>query len=179
MTALYKRLMAVQTETRSAVVVVHHDAKGKAGDRDKRDRGSGSGVMGRFCDSRILLTPHKDDPENWVCVDMMYRYLPPQKGITVKMEDGRFIEVADVACEPETSKAAVSTMPETQAIRDACEQAKRIILGSEKPMTKTEVKDAISKSKGGTGALSRAKALTEMVATLEVMAADGEAGFEF
>ena len=105
MKAICKRILATMSETRSAVMIVHHDAKGKAGDRDKRDRGSGSGVMGRFCDGRVLLTPHKDDPDHLICVETMYRYLPPQPGITCKMEEGRLI-VTDEVCEPDTSKPA-------------------------------------------------------------------------
>lgn len=119
MMALYKRLLVIQNETKSAIVVVHHDAKGKSGDRDKRDRGSGSGVMGRFCDARILLTPHQADPENWVIVQMLYRYLPPQKDKTIRLEDGCLVVMEDVESIPETSKNAGRTMLKSDAVIDA------------------------------------------------------------
>lgn len=104
MTELCKRLLATMSETRSAMLIVHHDAKGKPGDRDKRDRGSGSSVMGRFCDGRLILTPHKDDPDNLICVETLYRYLPPQPGITTRLQDGCLVVVEDAECAPETSK---------------------------------------------------------------------------
>lgn len=104
MKLMCKRLQATIKETSSAIIIVHHDAKGKAGDRDKRDRGSGSSVIGRFIDGSVILTPHKDDPENMICVESMYRYLPPQDGITCRLDDGRLVVVEDVTCEVETSK---------------------------------------------------------------------------
>jgi hypothetical protein len=106
MKLMCKRLQATIKETSSAIIIVHHDAKGKAGDRDKRDRGSGSSVIGRFIDGSVILTPHKDDPENMICVESMYRYLPPQPGITTRLEDGRLVVVEGEACAPETSKPA-------------------------------------------------------------------------
>jgi hypothetical protein len=96
--------MATMAETRSAVIFVHHDAKGKPGDRSKTDRGSGSSIMGRFCDGRLILTPHKDDPDRLICVETLYRYLPPQPGITCQLEDGRLVIVEGEECVPETSK---------------------------------------------------------------------------
>lgn len=104
MTAMCKRLLATMSETRSSIVIVHHDAKGKPGDRDKRDRGSGSSIINRFCDGSIILTPHKDDPDNLICVESLYRYLPPQEGITTRLEGGRLVVVEGETCAPETSK---------------------------------------------------------------------------
>jgi len=41
----------------SAVVFAHHHAKGNAGDRNVIDRGSGSGVFGRYVDAMLDLMP--------------------------------------------------------------------------------------------------------------------------
>ena len=56
-----------------AVMVVAHDGKGQAGDRDIRDRGAGSSVAGRDCDARITLTPHREDPKNMLVVETLAR----------------------------------------------------------------------------------------------------------
>lgn len=44
-------------QTSAAVLYVHHDSKGFSGDRDIRDRGAGSNVLGRDYDAAFTLTP--------------------------------------------------------------------------------------------------------------------------
>lgn len=65
-------------ETGAAIGYVHHDAKGAAGDRDIRDRGAGSNVLGRDYDACITLSPHRSE-ENVTVVETLvrnYRYRP-------------------------------------------------------------------------------------------------------
>lgn len=47
----------------SAIAFAHHHAKGSAGGRNVIDRGSGSGVFGRFVDAMVDLTPIVPDDE--------------------------------------------------------------------------------------------------------------------
>lgn len=47
----------------SAITFAHHHAKGSAGSRNVIDRGSGSGVFGRFVDAMVDLTPTVPDEE--------------------------------------------------------------------------------------------------------------------
>lgn len=47
----------------SAIAFAHHHAKGSAGSRNVIDRGSGSGVFGRFVDAMVDLTPLVPDDE--------------------------------------------------------------------------------------------------------------------
>lgn len=47
----------------SAIAFAHHHAKGSAGSRNVIDRGSGSGVFGRFVDAMVDLTPIVPDEE--------------------------------------------------------------------------------------------------------------------
>lgn len=123
MTEVFRRISSVQRETQCTIVVVHHDAKGKAGDRDKRDRGSGSGIMGRFSDSRILLTPHKDNPEELVCIETLCRYVPPQPGIVCRFVDGVLQVEESEDCTPDTTKSArPKFMKSEQAVSDAVER---------------------------------------------------------
>jgi hypothetical protein len=78
--------------------------------------------MGRFSDSRILLTPHKDNPEELVCIETLCRYVPPQPGIVCRFSDG-ILQVEEAEqCTPDTSKAArPRVMKGEQSVRDAVE----------------------------------------------------------
>jgi len=75
-------------KTGAAVAYVHHDAKGFSGDRDIRDRGAGSNVIGRDYDACITLTPHVTEADAAV-VDVLLRNYRPQNPFTVLWtEDG-------------------------------------------------------------------------------------------
>lgn len=76
-------------KTGAAIVYVHHDKKGMAGDQQLTDRGSGSGVLGRDFDSAIYLAPHKDNKDD-VVVEFICRNYPPQDAITVTWWDYHF-----------------------------------------------------------------------------------------
>jgi hypothetical protein len=96
--------------TGAAVVYVHHDAKGFSGDRDIRDRGAGSNVLGRDYDTCITLTPHASEP-NAVVVETLLRNYPPQEAFTTKwVEDtttgGYYFAVTDLAPTKRTSANA-------------------------------------------------------------------------
>ncbi len=68
--------------TGAAIVYVHHDAKGFSGDRDIRDRGAGSNVLGRDYDACLTLTPHASEPDA-VVVETLLRNYRPQEPFTV------------------------------------------------------------------------------------------------
>ncbi|HPC94987.1 MAG TPA: bifunctional DNA primase/polymerase [Sedimentisphaerales bacterium] len=69
-------------QTGAAVLYVHHDAKGFSGDRDIRDRGSGSGVLGRDYDACFTLTPHATE-DDAVVVETLLRNYRPQEACTI------------------------------------------------------------------------------------------------
>lgn len=69
-------------KTGAAVAYVHHDAKGTSGDRDIRDRGAGSNVIGRDYDACITLTPHVTETDAAV-VETMLRNYRPQEPFTI------------------------------------------------------------------------------------------------
>lgn len=145
MTEVFRRIASVQEETQCTIVVVHHDAKGKAGDRDKRDRGSGSGIMGRFSDSRILLTPHKDNPEELVCIETLCRYVPPQPGIVCRFVDGVLQVEEQEECLPDTTKAARPRMMKSDtAVEDAISQLGNAII-ERGPFSSTALYDMMGK----------------------------------
>lgn len=73
-------------QTGAAVLYVHHDAKGFSGDRDIRDRGSGSGVLGRDYDACFTLTPHATE-DDAVVVETLLRNYRPQEASTIGWVD--------------------------------------------------------------------------------------------
>ena len=73
-------------EAGAAAILVGHDGKGTAGDRDDRDRGAGSGWTGRDCDFRIVLSAHADDPQDAVVLSIMRRNFPPFEPVTLRHE---------------------------------------------------------------------------------------------
>lgn len=56
----------------SAIAFAHHHAKGSAGSRNVIDRGSGSGVFGRFVDAMVDLTPIVPDDEQRGMLEARY-----------------------------------------------------------------------------------------------------------
>lgn len=93
----------------AAIAYVHHDSKGTAGDRDIRDRGAGSGVLGRDYDACITLTPHAQE-EDAIVVETLLRNYRPQDAFTIAwqedMETGgyRFEQRPDIMAEKKTSR---------------------------------------------------------------------------
>jgi hypothetical protein len=79
----------IAEETGAAVGYVHHDGKGNPGSRDTRDRGAGSGVLGRDYDACMTITPHEEGDDH-VVIDMLLRNYPIRQPFTAVWEDGRF-----------------------------------------------------------------------------------------
>lgn len=74
-------------QTKAAVAYVHHDAKGSSGDRDIRDRGAGSNILGRDYDACITLTPHVSEDDAAVIETMLRNYKPQEPFTTLWTED--------------------------------------------------------------------------------------------
>lgn len=89
-------------KTGAAVLYVHHNPKGTAGDRDTRDRGAGSGVISRDYDSCIYLTDHKE--EGLLVCETVLRNYPPRDPFTIEWQDGRFIQRGDMSAVVRTTK---------------------------------------------------------------------------
>ena len=100
----------------SAVMYIHHDGKGAAGDRAIQDRGSGSGVLGRDEDYRITLTQHATEG-NAVVVETMLRNYQPQKPFTILWEEDantggyKFVLRPDILPTKKTSKSKEIPLP--------------------------------------------------------------------
>lgn len=74
-------------ETGAAIIYVHHDPKGNSGDRDVRDRGAGSNVLGRDYDACITLTPHASEPAGVVVESLLRNYKPQEAFVALWAED--------------------------------------------------------------------------------------------
>lgn len=95
--------------TGAAIFYVHHDAKGNSGDRDVRDRGAGSNVLGRDYDAAITLTPHAAEEDAAVIETLLRNYRPQEPFTVLWVEDDetggyRFEERQDITPEKKTSK---------------------------------------------------------------------------
>lgn len=101
-----------------AVVYVHHDAKGEAGDRDPSDRGSGHGILGRSWDAQISLTAHSCGSDDKSVMETTSRHHKSPEPVTLhffsndvkygaKGEYGCFF-LDDLPATKRTSKTKVS-----------------------------------------------------------------------
>jgi RecA-family ATPase len=93
---------ALCERTGACLWYVHHDTKGQAGDRDARDRGSGSSVLNRDFDACITLTDHVDGDDMLVMHALPRNYAPPQD-VTIRWDNGAFFKT-DHAPEAMTSQ---------------------------------------------------------------------------
>ena len=74
----------VSASTGAAIVYTHHFAKGNAAIKDVLDRSSGSGVLGRYPDGVITMTPHKE--AGVFTVDSVLRNFAPVDRFAVKFD---------------------------------------------------------------------------------------------
>lgn len=99
--------------TGAALVFVHHDGKGAAGDRGLRDRGSGSGILNRDYDGCLALCPHASEAEA-VVVEFLLRHHKSPDPITLRFCGGAFAMAQELAPQKETAatrRAASSALP--------------------------------------------------------------------
>lgn len=103
----------ITEQTNAVVVYVHHNPKGRAGDRDTRDRGAGSGVLARDFDSAIYLTDHANGP-NRLVVSTIARNYPSTAPFTVAWDEGRFVETDEPPVELTTANAKRAGRPQVE-----------------------------------------------------------------
>ena len=141
MVPFIRRLSSMMQETGAALLIVHHDAKGRAGDRNVRDRGSGSSIMSRYCDARIVLTPHAQCSDQ-VCIDLMARNYPPMEGFVARFSDDAFSVAQDAAYAPETTRNAGQVVRRSDVVHSGVQAALDRILEAG-PMLGAQVEDVI------------------------------------
>ena len=149
-------------ETGAAIFYVHHDSKGAAGDKDIRDRGAGSNVLGRDYDACITLTGHASEPDAAV-VEVLLRNYPPQDPFTIVWDcrDGGycFRMADDVVPDKKTSKSKPpppsisSYLPAAKAILSTRGRIEvgyfKTLLKEETKLSDHRLKDFVSWATGG------------------------------
>lgn len=117
--------------TGAALIYVHHDTKGTPGDRDLRDRGSGSGVMARDYDASIILTKHATEPDCTVVEGLTRNFKDPDPFTALWVENERghyqFTECKEIAPEKMTSK----NRPKSSPLNCYWESARQILANGE------------------------------------------------
>ena len=144
-----KRLVAelerMSYRTNAALVIVHHDPKGAAGDRNVRDRGAGSAVINRDVDSTLALTMWSEADENadnLMVLSVLARNAPPRNDMSLVFADLAFTHDPDRTPCKATSKTRVfATPPFNEEVA--------LALVAEKGMSKMAYREAI-KGLGGT-----------------------------
>ena len=136
--------------TGAAVLYVHHDAKGSAGDRDSRDRGAGSNVGRRDDDFTITMTAHDTDEES-VVVDCLWRNYKPRDPFTATWtERGCFEYMPDLPAVKKTSKSRSATTTARPEIESYQDPARGLV--AKKPMPISVFRDKIQAMAGMTQA---------------------------
>ena len=142
-------LMDRIAESGPAVLAVHHDPKGDAGDRAIADRGSGSNWAGRDVDARFTLTQQRNEPETASVVETMCRNYSPVAPFSIRWKNDMFALAPELDPVPFTRQdhkrqQAASTKPDASAI-----DAHALAIARE-PMGRTELLEALQ-NKAGVG----------------------------
>ena len=140
-------LMDRIAESGPAVLAVHHDPKGDAGDRAIADRGSGSNWAGRDVDARFTLTQQRNEPDMASVVETMCRNYPPVAPFSIRWKNDMFALAPELDPIPFTSQdrrrqQATSTKPDASAI-----DAHALSIARE-PMGRTELLEALQNQSG-------------------------------
>jgi len=118
-----------------AAIIVHHSAKGRAGDRDAIDRAAGSGVVARDFDGCLTLVPHKDEPDAVVVEPILRNYISPDP-FTALWSDHKFIRCDHIPAEVETSRTAANRKQAGVPVEEIVEWATGEL---QQPMPKNEL----------------------------------------
>ena len=137
---LIEDLERVSAETGAAIVYVHHDAKGNAGDRDIRDRGAGSSIINRDVDATLALTAwgdkKNDNYKNLTVLSRLARNSPQCDDITIEFSNNTFVLREEI----EPFKATSKTVSESRkSVGNDKEDAKELA-------TMSAMGDAVSMS---------------------------------
>ena len=128
-------------QTGAAVLYVHHDSKGEAGDRNLTDRGAGSGVLGRDYDACFALTAHSSGEDGACVVDVAVRNYPPIPGCTIFFQEGFFELRSDLA----PTKRDSRNRRRSQQLPLESYREPALTLIREKPMSAAVFKDQVKR----------------------------------
>ena len=140
MAAVLGKIDEVAQEQDVASIIVHHDAKGRPGERANIDRGAGSGVLARDYDAGITLTPHIMQEDCFVVRSTLRNY-PPVPDFVIRWK-GQYFELApDLPAKVETDKTAANEAQRKPSAKELAEMA--IPWLDEGPMTVNDFRDRV------------------------------------
>lgn len=125
-------------KTNALLIVVHHEKKGVAGDRQGVDRGSGDGKMSRDYDCALLLAPQRDEPEDCVVFSQVQRNYAPAAPVVMRFEYGAF-EETDLPPIEATSQSMRSKAGKSEPSQEAIVR----LIRDHGPYSKTELKEIL------------------------------------
>jgi hypothetical protein len=109
--------------TNAMLAYVHHDRKGNVGDQDLVDRGAGANQLGRDWDALIALTPHEDEVDGLVVVEIVNRNYEPMDKFVMEfgcIDGGYKFEVdAESAPNKKTSRTTKKQEPLSSYLPEA------------------------------------------------------------
>lgn len=108
---LLHRCGRVSAMSNAALVVVHHFAKGTAGEKSQIDRASGSAVWARWPDVFATLSPHKEP--GMAVLEAAPRHMPPFHARTLEWQDATWTQ-SDAAPSVETAATATAAPKPTE-----------------------------------------------------------------
>jgi hypothetical protein len=125
MTELLSTIRAACEQAGSAVIIIHHHAKGDSATKASIDRASGAGALGRFPDFVMSLVRH-ESPSAYV-VEIDFRDFPPCDPFVIRRENS--IMVLDHDLDPaskKTTKPANTKMTPEEVLAFLPEDGKAI-----------------------------------------------------
>lgn len=129
-----------------AVVIVSHDTKGESGDRDTRDRGSGSNVLNRAVDCTFALTPYRGDhacKNDLAVMEVLPRNAKEHDPVTIRWGyGGRFGVESAIAPVKATSRNKPARPPVSEKAMDGFIERYTV------PVSATEFKDKLKDELG-------------------------------
>jgi hypothetical protein len=79
----------ITTQSRCALIYVHHDKKGSTDKTEQRDRGGGSGILARDYDVGLAISEHDHEPDA-IVIDFLLRNYQPIEPITAEWHEDSF-----------------------------------------------------------------------------------------
>lgn len=79
----------ITTQSKCALIYVHHDKKGSTDKTEQRDRGGGTGILARDYDVGLAISEHNNEPDA-IVIDILQRNYQPISPITAEWHQDCF-----------------------------------------------------------------------------------------
>lgn len=128
--AIYTQLLQLAQQMDTAIVAVHHSAKGTTVDRATTDVGSGSGVMSRAVDTHLVLRVDPDHDQIVLANSVTRTFAPlPRLRLSRMAEDCPALRIADAQDEQYQQSLAQQAQQFAWACARSKPEHKNLIIG--------------------------------------------------